>query len=72
MPNRRRPHVTMTPAQETLTGLRAVGRSIGLHSLGVIVDYIFTDWTRLKNAAIETTPIPSDGHEEECRETDFS
>jgi len=42
----------MTPAQETVATLRAVGHDIGLHSLGVIIDYVVTDWVRLKRAAI--------------------
>ena len=46
--NRRRPHVTLTPAPETLAALRDVGRETGLHSLGVILDYVMTDYIRLK------------------------
>lgn len=59
---RRRPRLNTTVAGDTLRTLNQVGKDTGLPNPGVTLDYIVTDWKRLKRAALEAS-APCPGHE---------
>lgn len=52
-PIRRRPKLQTTVADETYKTLTQVGADTGLPHVGVTIDYIVRDWTKLKRAALE-------------------
>jgi hypothetical protein len=49
---RRRPRLSATVAADTLTTLALVCDETGLPNVGVTIDYVVTDWKRLKSAAL--------------------
>ena len=50
---RRRPRLSATVAADTLNTLNLICRETGLPNVGVTIDYVVTDWKRLKSAALQ-------------------
>ncbi len=57
-PIRRRPKLQTTVADETLRTLTQVAEDTRLPHVGVAIDFIVHDWTKLKRAAIQAAAIP--------------
>ena len=51
---RRRPRISATVAADTLTTLNLLCRETGLPNVGVTIDYVVTDWKRLKGTALQS------------------
>ena len=59
-PIRRRPRLNTTVASDSLILLYQVAQETGLPNVGVALDYIVTDWKKLKRAAVETASPQSE------------
>lgn len=50
---RLRPQLSTTVGADTLSTLNLLCRETGLPNVGVTIDYVVTDWKRLKQSAIQ-------------------